>query len=181
MTLQLERPDVANMYLRTFDRALHPELFDGSQGCGVRNGVNRIDLRLGPTGHLIEFSCPQSTVSETAMTKFESLPDKGRIVERRLIGYRTHMVDLPGLRYHCSYQLEHVPLDVYFQLHREFEVDSRTATLSLTLPGATKASPDCISLIKCDVIPEGMIVHSFHTFPDNAAILRVQTLFERLD
>ena len=131
-------------------------------------------------GHLLEFQSDDATITEVAATKHEDLPEHGRVVERRLIGYRTHMIDLPTVRYHCSYQLEHVPLDVYLQLHREFEMDATKATLALTMPGATPQSPKCISLLKCDILPEGLVVHAFHTFPDNAAVLRTQTLFEVL-
>ncbi|HAD59796.1 MAG TPA: hypothetical protein DCG12_11175 [Planctomycetaceae bacterium] len=180
MPLQLTRPDAADMLLRTFDRSIHPELFQSTAQCSLSFGGNRAQLRIGPTGHLLEFKCPEGSVTEVAATKHEELPENRRVIERRLIGYRTHMVDLATVRYHCSYQLEHVPLDVYLQLHREFEMDARNATLSIQLPGSTPQSPESISFLKCDVLPEGLVVHAFHTFPDNAAVLRTQTLFELL-
>jgi len=180
MPLQLIRPDVADMTLRTFERSVHPELFESSQQCVLNFGGNRAKLRLGRTGHSLEFQRGGTIITEVAATKHEDFPQHRRVVERRLIGYRTHMVDLESVRYHCSYQLEHVPLDVYLQLHREFEVDALNATLALTICGTTPQSPDCISLLKCDILPEGLVVHAFHTFPDNAAVLRTQTLFEVL-
>lgn len=181
MAVQTNRPDVADMTLRAFERALHPELFAADKSCVVKAGQTEVRFHLSPGGHVIEFLTEKCCVTETALTKQISLPQKMRIVDRRLIGYRTHMVDLPGVRYHCSYQLESVPPDVYLQLHREFEADSRSATLALRIPGATEHSPECLSLLKCDVIPEGLVVHSYHTFPDDAAVLRIQTLFEILD
>ena len=181
MRVQLARPDAADMVLRTFERSIHPELFDGQRQCVLNFGGNRALLRLGQSGHLLEFSAAGSVVTEVVATKHEELPSHLKVVDRRLIGYRTHMIDLPAVRYHCSYQLEHVPLDVYLQLHREFEMDARNATMSLTFAGATPQSPDCISLLKCDVLREGLVVHAFHTFPENAAVLRTQTLFEVLD
>ena len=180
MPLQLARPDVADMVLRTFQRTVHPELFDSSKQCTINFAGNKAKIRLGRTGHLIEFRAEDSVVTEVAVTKHEPMPSNLKLVERRLIGYRTHMIDLAHVRYHCSYQLEHVPLDIYLQLHREFEMDARNATISLTLPGATPQSPDCISFMKCDILSEGLVVHAFHTFPENAAILRTQTLFELL-
>ncbi|MEZ6130841.1 MAG: DUF2617 family protein [Planctomycetaceae bacterium] len=165
MPLQLTRPDVADMMLRTFERPIHPELFDGCRQSTICFGGNRVKLRLGPTGHLLEFQNDDSIVTEVAATKHEDLPKSRKVIERRLIGYRTHMIDLPTVRYHCSYQLEHVPLDVYLHLHREFEVDALNATLSLTLAGSGPHSPNCISLLKCDILPEGIVIHAFHTFP----------------
>jgi hypothetical protein len=180
MTLQLTRPDAADMVLRTFLRPIHPELFDAHRSCSLSFSGNKVAISLGSSGHLLAFQTDRGTVTEVATTKHAPLPEFRRVVDRRLIGYRTHMIDLPGIRYHCSYQLEHVPLDIYLQLHREFECDAQKAALSVVLPGSSPSSPDTISLVKCDVLPEGLVVHSFHTFPDNAAVLRIQTLFEFL-
>lgn len=181
MTLQLVRPDVADMTLRTFTRTLHPELFLAMKQTTIAFAGQRAQLRLGSSGHLFEFTIGSSVITEVASPKQDSLPESSRLVDRRLIGYRTHMIDLPEIRYHCSYQLESVPLDVYLQLHREFEMDARNATLAVTVPGASPQSPTCLSLLKCDVLPEAIVVHSYHTFPENAAILRTQTLIEILD
>lgn len=169
------------MVLRTFERPIHPELFESTVQSTLTFGGNRARLRVGHTGHLLEFQTDEATITEVATTRHEDLPLHRKLIERRLIGYRTHMLDLASVRYHCSYQLEHVPLEVYLQLHREFETDAQNATLSLTIPGSSPQSPECISLLKCDVLQEGLVVHAFHTFPDNAAVLRTQTLFELLN
>ena len=181
MPLQLSRPDAADMVLRTFERSIHPELFESTAQCTIRFRGNKASLRIGPTGHQLEFRTSNVAVTEVAATKHEDFPLSRKVIDRRLIGYRTHMLDLPEVRYHCSYQLEHVPLDVYLQLHREFETDAQNATLSAVFPGSSTGSPDCISLLKCDILNEGLVVHAFHTFPDNAAVLRTQTLFELLE
>jgi hypothetical protein len=181
MPLQITRPDAADMILRTFERPIHPELFESTSHCTLNFGGNRARLRIGRTGHVLEFRSADATITEVAATKHEEFPLNRRVVDRRLIGYRTHMIDLSFVRYHCSYQLEHVPLDIYLQLHREFEMDAQNATLSCEFPGSSPQSPTCISLLKCDILPEGLVVHAFHTFPDNAAVLRTQTLFELLD
>jgi len=180
MTLQMTRPDVADMVLRTYERSIHPELFDSMASCSLTFGTHRATIRLGRCGHMLVFRTNDAILTEVATSKQDSLPEHMKVVHRRLIGYRTHMIDLPGIRYHCSYQLEHVPLDIYLQLHREFECDARQAALTIKVPGVTEHSPESISLLKCDVLPEGLVVHAFHTFPENAAVLRTQTLFEIL-
>lgn len=180
MPAQLSRPDVADMVLRTYERPLHPELFEGVRSCSFTVGGHKATVRLGSRGHSFVFRTEDSTLTEVATSREVDLPEHLKLVHRRLIGYRTHMFDLSDIRYHCSYQLEHVPLDVYLQLHREMEADARHATLSLTIPGASRQSPECISMLKCDVLQEGLVIHAFHTFPENAAVLRTQTLFELL-
>jgi hypothetical protein len=60
------------------------------------------------------------------------------------------------------------------------EADARKAILTAALPGSSASSPDCLSYLMSDLLPEGLVIHSFHTFPDNGAVLRIQTLFEVL-
>ncbi len=174
------RPDVADMVLRVFERSVHPELIETLCEKTISVGRNQAVLRISRNGHALEFRTKERIITEVATSKFSPLPSQGRMVDRRLIGYRTHMFDSLGLRYHCSYQLDAVPADVYLQVHREMEADARKAILTTSLPGSSPSSPNCLSYLMSDLLPEGLVVHSFHTYPDNGAVLRIQTLFEIL-
>ena len=174
------RPDVADMVLRVLERSVHPELFETLCQITIPVGRNQATLRISNFGHAIEFRTEQKVVTEVATSKFSPLPLTGRMVDRRLIGYRTHSFECPGLKYHCSYQLDVVPAEVFLQVHREMEADARKAILTASLPGSSVSSPDCLSYLMSDLLPEGLVIHSFHTFPDNGAVLRIQTLFEVL-
>jgi hypothetical protein len=99
-------------------------------------------------------------------------------VDRRLIGYRTHSVLSAGIQYNCSYQLETIPADIYLQIHREMEMDAGKSTLAVALPGSSAASPRCLSFFSSDLLRNGLVVHAYHTFPGNGAVLRIQSLFE---
>ena len=180
MTVGYARPDVADMVLRVFERSVHPELFATVSETQVKVGNDVATLRLGRHGHLLEYRTKHSTFTEIATSKFAPLPSHLCLIDRRLIGYRTHSVEGKGVRYHCSYQLESAPAEIYLTLHRELETDARTSTLAVALPGSSISSPDCLSLLQCDLLPAGFVVHAFHTFPDNGAVLIIQTLFERL-
>lgn len=180
MSVGYVRPDVADMVLRVFERSVHPELIDTLCETTIRVGKSQATLRISQYGHALEFRTMQEILTEVATSKFSPLPLQGRMVDRRLIGYRTHMFDSPGLRYHCSYQLESLPAEVFLQVHREMEVDARKAILKASLPGSSSSSPDCLSYLMSDLLPEGLVIHSFHTYPDNGAVLRIQTLFEVL-
>lgn len=180
MTTDLVRPDVADMVLRVFERSVHPELIETLRAIRIQVGRYEATLRLSRHGHSLEFRGRNYTVTEVATSRHNPLPVNHCMVDRRLIGYRTHMVDGHGVRYHCSYQLEAVPAEIYLQIHREMEMDARKSTLAIALPGSSTASPLCLSFLRSDLLPEGLVVHSYHTFPDNGAILRIQTLFEIL-
>jgi hypothetical protein len=179
MTVGYARPDVTDMVLRVFERSVHPELFDAVCETRIECGSDTATLRLGQSGHFIEYRTADSTLVEVATSKYGPMPIHFCPVYRRLIGYRTHVIEGKGVKYHCSYQLESAPADIYLTLHQELETDARTSTLAVAIPGASSASPHCLSLLKCDLLPEGLVIHSFHTFPENGAVLRIQSLFER--
>lgn len=177
MTVSFVRPDIADMVLCVFERSVHPELIETLAETRIPFGRHTAVLRISGFGHVLEIRSDRKTITEVATSRLALLPSQGCAVNRRLIGYRTHLVE-GEIRYQCSYQLDIVAADVFLQLHRELEMDARKSTLAVALPGSSSASPDCLSLLKADLIPEGIVVHSFHTFPDHGAILRIQSLFE---
>ena len=113
MTVGYARPDVADMVLRVFERSVHPELFASVSETRIKVGSDVATLRLGRYGHLLEYRTQHSTLTEIATSKFAPLPSQLCMIDRRLIGYRTHTVEGKGVRYHCSYQLESAPADIY--------------------------------------------------------------------
>ena len=116
MTVGYARPDVADMVLRVFERSVHPELFATVSETQVKVGSDVATLRLGRHGHLLEYRTKHDTFTEIATSKFAPLPSQLCMIDRRLIGYRTHTVEGKGVRYHCSYQLESAPADIYLTL-----------------------------------------------------------------
>jgi len=178
MTVSFARPDVADMTLRVLSRSVHPELLETIRELRLPIGKHSAILRLCRDGHAIEFRAKESAVTELAVSRLTPTPASGCAVSRRLIGYRTHTVVAGGIHYECSYQLETTDPEIYLQVHREMEADARKASLAVTLPGSSNASPPCLSYLCSDLLKNGIVVHSFHTFPGNGAILRIQSLFE---
>ena len=52
MAVQLVRPDVSDLVLRTYCRSLHPELFERHCGLTLTNSHMRLDIRLNASRHL---------------------------------------------------------------------------------------------------------------------------------
>lgn len=179
MTVQFARPDVADLVLRTFPRALHPEFFDCHALTVAKAGPLVIHLRLCSAGHVLTLKHGQTIVTEAIAEKSRELPRQHCVVEQRLRGCRTRSVSLPhGVRYDVSCQLEALEPELYLHLHDELLGDMSRADLSLEFPSPNRFSPAALSVIKLDLTATSAVVHAFHTFPDHCAVVKTQSLID---
>ena len=182
MAVQLVRPDVSDLVLRTYCRALHPVLFERHCGLTLTNSHMRLDVRLNASGHVLALQTESNAMTEVIMDHRESLPTFSRIVDYRLRGCRTESAEFDsGLRYDMSCQLERLHLDIFLRMNEELEQDLSRADLSVRLPAVNRLLPGPLSLIRTEVSRESILVYTFHTFPEHSAIIKTQTLFERCD
>jgi hypothetical protein len=180
MTVHLTRPNVSELVLRTYGRALHPELFERHCSMTLTNSHMRLDVRLNASGHVLALQTSSNAMTEVLMDHRESLPTFSRIIDYRLRGCRTESAEFDsGLRYDMSCQLERLHLDIFMRMNEELEQDISRADLSARLPSTNRFLPGPLSLIRTEVSRNSILVYAFHTFPEHSAIVKTQSLFER--
>ncbi len=179
MAVQFARPDVADLVLRIFPRALHPEFFDCHAMAIAQAGPLTIHLRLCSAGHALCLRHGDIVVTEAITEKNQLLPKQHCVLEQKVRGCRTRSVKLAKqARYDVSCQLETLEPDLYLRLHDELLGDLERADLSLEFPSPNRFSPSALSIVKLDVTGNSAIMHAFHTFPDHCAVIKTQSLFE---
>jgi hypothetical protein len=179
MAVQLVRPDVSDLVLRAYGRALHPELFEHHCGVTLENSKMRLDLRLNACGHVLMLNRGTNCITEVIADQREPLPERYRIVNYRLRGTRTESAELEsGLHYDLSCQLERLHVDIFLRLNEELEEDCRRAYIFARLPAVNRFLPGPLSLIRTEVGRNSFLVYAFHTFPEHCAIVKTQSLFE---
>ena len=182
MAAQVVRPDVSDLVLRTFGRALHPELFDRSCGLTLTNATMQLDVRLNASGHVLVLHSGGDSITEVILDHRESLPTFRRIIDYRLRGCRTESAEFDsGLRYDVSCQLERLHLDIFLRMNEELEQDLNRADLSIRLPAINRLLPGPLSLVRTEVGRDSILVYAFHTFPEHSAIVKSQSLFGQSD
>jgi hypothetical protein len=67
---------------------------------------------------------------------------------------------------------------VFLNLHEELSIDCGRADLAYRFPPANRLAPEALSLIRTEVCPRSLLIHAFHTFPESAAVVKTQSLFE---
>ena len=173
------RPRVADLQFRLYDRPLHPELFDAVAARRVeKNGV-RVTVRLTPTGHVLEWTDGAVTLTELTATDGPDLPERGRRLGHRLGGGRGGRCDLGRVRYQVSSQVEVLPPEQFVRAHEELRADGARKGLVSHGRGGDRLGLAPLGVVVAEALPCGLAVSAFHTFPDEFAVVKTQSLIER--
>ncbi len=179
MTVISTRPDAAELVFRVYQRGVHPELLAIRAEIGFLEGPFTCVARLHDGGHSIEFRHRKLLLTEIVSSRTHPLPQNHLCVDHRLRGSRnTSRVFPDGLRYESCLQAERLDDSQFQNYHLELQVDARKATLACEIPGSSRLANPAISLLRVEFTNSSLLVHAFHTYPDNSAVVKTQTLFE---
>ena len=179
----LLRPDVSRLMFRVYSGPVHPEFFDIAARFSTELTVWRAKFWLCREGHVLQFQAGTHTLTELLTVRDRALPDRRQLLSRYVRANRSEQLsEGPGPRYATSFQLEQVEPDVFPRLHEELLADSSRVQIvhqfGSTGGPRNRLTVPPLSYMRLEVLPDGLIVHSYHTFPENHAIVKVQSLFE---
>lgn len=165
-----------------YERALHPELFDAYVTGRVATKKFRTLVMICEAGHLAQFTFGEHSVAEVAGPAKRALPSTGLRERHALPQGKELFLELEGpVRYHFSGHVDKVDPEVFARINTELETDSRRAFLSYQFPRHSRLAAGPISIVNVEGSATSLIIHSFHTFPEELSILRTQSLFEFAD
>ncbi|REJ95451.1 MAG: DUF2617 family protein [Planctomycetota bacterium] len=178
MKLEFARPDASQLVFQVFERSVHPELFDIYAETHIAAPGFEGVVRICRAGHVVEFRREGRHLTEVVASRDQQLPRRGRCASQLLHGGRDFDCEVNGIAYCCSAHVEHVDAEVFSELQDELSVDASRALVSYRFPGANRLQPGPVSVIQAEATESCLVLHAFHTFPENRAILRTQSLFE---
>lgn len=179
MSVAFARPDVSELVFHVYGRALHPELFDSFATEAIRQDGYCATVSICEDGHVVSFQSGDALLCEVTASCYHPLPQRKRFLENRLRGHRdgSFLCD-SGVQYHMSFQVERLHPDVFLKMHEELVLDCNRCQLAHRFPNGNRMAPGPLSLIRTDVTPDSLLIHAFHTFPENSAVVKTQSLFE---
>ena len=179
MPLSVARPDAANLVLQTFGRALHPDLLCHHKSAQLTVPGMTLDVRLIAAGHAFILRTAAQTLTEVISDRLDVYPLRGRLLQQKLKGCQTESIEFEsGLRYDVSCTLERLSLSVFLRQHEELIADGAKASLFAEFPGVNRFSPGPLSLVRTEACRHSVVVHAYHTFPEQLAIVKTQSLVE---
>jgi hypothetical protein len=173
------RPKVAELVFQLYGRTLHPELFEIHCSRTIDRGGYTAVVAITNAGHLVTWRKEGLTLTEVAADSGQPLPQKRRLLSHRLCGERSDRMECRGgASYQMCFQLERVAPEVFWAFQEELAAEGRKHGLLHHFSSSGRLATGALSWINIETRAKGLSVQAFHTFPDDHAIVKSQSLFE---
>lgn len=180
MNEPIARPRVADLVFRLYDRPIHPELFDTLASRRIARDGFRLAVRITPTGHVLEWHRGAASLTEVTATAGHPLPTAGRRLTYRFEAERRGRCNVGEIRYQVGLQVEVLSPEVFLHVHEELAADGARRGLLFHFRPNHRLGLTPLGFVTVEAIPTGLAVAAFHTFPDEFAVVKTQSLIEPL-
>lgn len=173
------RSRVADLGFHVFSRALHPEWFSSRRHRRLVRESWEADVRVIEGGHAIHWSCGPTRLTEVLAGPETVLPEPGLLFHSNLRHERSTAIrPRDGVEYQVCFEVERVDAEIFRRLCEELTLNVDQGGLFHRFQPTNRLAPSPISLVRFEARRRGLSVQTFHTFPDERAVVRTQSLFE---
>ena len=171
------RPKVAELVFQLYGRPLHPELFEVCSSRTVSRGEYEAKVDITTAGHVVTWRYAGLTLTEVATAAHHPLPEQRRLLSYRLKGERSDRVECRGgVSYEVDFQLEPVEPEVFWTFQEELARDGQQRGMLHKFDSSGRMALGAISYINIETRSRSVLFQAFHTFPDDYAIVKSQSL-----
>jgi hypothetical protein len=173
------RSSVAELTFQVFNRPLHPDWFATRAFRRVAQTCWEADLRIIEGGHSIVFCSGSIRLTEILSGPETTLPEPGLLFRSYLRRERsTHLRPGGTIEYQSCLEVERVDGEIFDHLCEEIALDVSGHVLFHRFQSTNRLAPQPMSHIQINARVRDLSVHSIHTFPEEHAVVRTQSLFE---
>ena len=173
------RPRVTELAFQLYGRPLHPELFEVHRTSSVRRGNYEAKIDVTSAGHVVTWRYGGLTLTEVASSAQHPLPERRRLFCYRLKGQRHDSVQCRGgICYQFGFQLEAVDPEVFWTFQEELAADGQRQGILHKFDSSGRMTLGALSYINVETRDRRLLVQAFHTFPDDYAIVKSQSIFQ---
>ncbi|WP_153556786.1 DUF2617 family protein [Roseimaritima sediminicola] len=171
------RPKVAELAFQIFGRTLHPELYRIHQTRRIERTAYDAKIDITNCGHVITWRAGGVTLCEVASSASQPLPRRRQLLKKPLKGVHDESIECHGgVRYRTRFQLEPVGPDLFWTFQQQLG-QGPTEGLLHTFDPSGRMALGALSYIHVDCRCRSMMVQAIHTFPDDYAIVKVESTF----
>lgn len=179
ITVLSTRPKIAELVFQLYGRSLHPELFEVYQSRTIKRGDYEANIQITSAGHLVTWRYAGITLTEIATAAHHPLPQKRRLMSHRLKGDRADQLECRGgIKYEVAFSLEPANSERFSAYQKELTLQATRKGLLHQFDASGRWETGAISFINVDSRDKLFRVQAFHTFPDDCAVLKMQSSFQ---
>ena len=170
---------VADLMFQVFSRSVHPDWFSVRGHLRIVQEGWEADLRVIEGGHAVAFRGRSARLTEVLTGPATQLPEPGLLFHSTIRHERTATLrPNAAIEYQTCFEVERVDPEVFSHLTEEMTLDASPNRLFHRFSRRNRMDPAPISHIRFEARARGLTIHAFHTFPEERAIVRTQSLFE---
>ena len=170
---------IADLSFRVLGRPPHPDWFTTHAHRRVAQDGWQADVRIIDGGHAILWRAGDVRLAEVLVGASLPLPDSAVLFQAPVRHERaTVLRPGAGVEYQTCFEVESADAEVFAHLCDEMTLDATRDRLFHRSSGSNRMAPPGVSHVIFETRARGLLVHSFHSFPADRAIVRTQSLFE---
>ncbi|QDS93539.1 hypothetical protein FF011L_23090 [Roseimaritima multifibrata] len=175
------RPKVAELAFQVFGRTMHPELYHLHKTRRIERTAYEAKIDITNCGHVITWRAAGLTICEVASSANQPLPTKRQLFRKQLKGTHSERIQCHGgVRYSTRFQLEPVGADMFWSFQQQLG-NGPTEGLLHRFDSSGRMALGALSYIHVDTRCRSMSVQAIHTFPDDYAIVKIESVFSLPD
>ncbi|MCA9239757.1 MAG: DUF2617 family protein [Planctomycetales bacterium] len=172
------RPKIAELVFQLYGRAIHPELFQTCRTHTIKRGEYEATLQITNEGHAICWRFGGLTLTEVAASAQNPLPQKRRLMSHSLQGEQADRVECRGgVVYESEFSLESVDSNAFYTFQDQLRLASAKEGLLHQFESSGRFGIGAMSYLNVQSRDRMLKVRALHTFPDNYAIVKSQSVF----
>ena len=179
MSSGLRYSRIADLSFRVLGRPPHPDWFTTRAHRRVAQDGWQADVRIIDGGHAILWRAGTIRLAEVVTSSHAPMPDSTVLFQAPVRHERaTVLRPGEGVEYQTCFEVENADPEVFAHLCDEMTLDGSRDRLLYRSSGSNRLAPPGVSHVVFETRARGLLVHTFHSFPADRAIVRTQSLFE---
>ena len=175
------RPKIAELAFHVFSRSLHPELYTQHKSRRIERTNYDAQVEITSCGHVVTWKGSGVTLCEVATSAHQPLPKKRCLLSQPLKGSRAERSTCrDGVQYRTHFQLESVQPDLFWMVQQQLSADQAEGLIH-KFDSSGRMALGGMSYVGIETRSRSMLVQAIHTFPDDHAIVKVESLFSLPD
>ena len=172
------RPRIAELVFQLYGRSLHPELFEVHRSRQIERAGYTATVQITNAGHIVTWQYDGITLAEVAASTQHPLPQRRRLMSHRLKGKCTDELECRGgVNYQVEFSLEPVERETFWTYQKALTQAGAQDGLLHCFESSGRFGLGALSYINLESRDRRLKVQAFHTFPDDYAIVKSQSVF----